>query len=152
MNSVGESLSVDLAGDETWLDERGVLLHIGPPKTGTTALQSSLFAARAQLKQQGFRYPIRKENGRRSTQHGYAGAALMGLRRQGTDSVESLDVWDNFVQKVETRPNRALLSAELFSDSRPDHIEKIVADLGPDDLQVLVTLRPLSGLLASTWQ
>ncbi len=76
----------------------------------------------------------------------------MGLRRQGTDSVESLDVWDNFVQKVETRPNRALLSAELFSDSRPDHIEKIVADLGPDDLQVLVTLRPLSGLLASTWQ
>ena len=34
-----------------------VLLHIGPPKTGTTALQHSLAQARPQLKAQGVLYP-----------------------------------------------------------------------------------------------
>ncbi len=137
---------------KTWLSDRGILLHIGPPKTGTTALQSSLFAARFPLNEQGLRYPIRKEKGRRLTQHGYAAAALMGLQRQGASSVESLNVWDALVRKVHNRPDRALLSAELFADAQPEHIEKITSDLGTSNLQVLITLRPLSNMLASTWQ
>lgn len=33
-------------------------VHIGLPKTGTTSIQEFLFANHAQLKQQGYLYPV----------------------------------------------------------------------------------------------
>lgn len=155
MNEAARSTQVPLTTlptDESWLQPGGVLLHIGPPKTGTTALQTAQFAARRELAEQGFRYPVRKDRGRLANQHGYAGAALMGWKRQGADSVESIEVWNNLVRKVHRRDDRALLSSELFAQFQAEHIARAVADFGREDLQVLITLRPLASLLASTWQ
>ncbi|MCH9719583.1 MAG: hypothetical protein K0U60_06905 [Actinomycetia bacterium] len=135
-----------------WLQPGGVLLHVGPPKTGTTALQTAQFAARRELAEQGFRYPVRKDRGRLVNQHGYAGAALMGRQRQGVDSVEPIAVWEALVRKVQRRDDRALLSSEFFAEFEPEHIARAIEDFGSEDLQVLITLRPLASLLASTWQ
>ena len=42
------------------LPEDGLLLHVGPHKTGTTAVQSAFFAASSTLREHGVRYPGRK--------------------------------------------------------------------------------------------
>lgn len=144
----GDRSTAVVAADRQWLPSRGVLLHIGPPKTGTTALQTSLAAARSDLAEQGVLYP----GGGRHTQHGHAAAAVLRRRRAGAPEVDSIDVWTRFARKVSRRSDRAFLSAELFADARDEHIERILADLGPSDVKVLITLRPLESLLASTWQ
>ena len=155
MNESADTPAAPLTATPTtapWLQPGGVLLHVGPPKTGTTALQTAQFAARRELADQGFRYPVRKDRGRLINQHGYAGAALMGRQRQGADSVEPIAVWETLVGKVQRRNDRALLSSELFAEFEPEHIARAIDDFGSEDLQVLITLRPLASLLASTWQ
>src|SRR5207247_2440901 len=47
---------------------------------------------------------------------------------------------------------RVLLSSEFFADVEADRIPRIADDLGRERLHVVVTLRPLSRLLASQWQ
>ncbi len=136
------------APTERWLPSRGVLLHVGPPKTGTTALQTSLRAARDVLETQGIRYPVRG----RMSQHGRAAGALLGRRMAGSTDVEPESSWRRVTRQVARRPDRAVVSSELFADLTEDHIPRAVAELGGDDVHVLVTLRPLESLLASVWQ
>src|SRR3954452_14461676 len=40
-----------------WLPARGLLLHIGPHKTGTTTIQNQLAAGRRRLHRRGIVYP-----------------------------------------------------------------------------------------------
>lgn len=132
----------------SWLPERGVLLHIGPPKTGTTALQTAWSAAREDLAGQGILYPVRG----RSTQHGRAAGALLGRRMAGRTDVEPRETWDRLRRRVARREDRAIVSSELFADLTGDHIEEAISGLGGSEVHVLITLRPLESLLASVWQ
>ena len=50
--------------DDLLLPPRARLLHIGPPKTGSTALQTAAAAHRAQLLAEGVRYPGRRKSQR----------------------------------------------------------------------------------------
>lgn len=136
------------ATHEPWLPRHGVLLHVGPPKTGTTALQTSLAAARETLLEQGFSYPGRG----RSTQHGKAAGALLGRRMAGRQEVEPIGTWQRLTRRVAAREDRAIVSSELFADLTADHIPSAVTGLGGDDVHILITLRPLESLLSSVWQ
>lgn len=46
-------------GADLRLPEQGLLLHVGPHKTGTTAIQGALLETQAELARHGVVYPLR---------------------------------------------------------------------------------------------
>jgi nicotinamidase-related amidase len=128
--------------------EGSVLLHIGPPKTATTQLQAALFAARHGLPAHGVRHAggsrhpaaaIHAVLGRKSA---FAGGKVPPISR-----------WNALAREVRRAGEpRVIVSSEFLADALPEHIERIVADLSPRDVHVVVTLRPLAQILPSQWQ
>lgn len=127
------------------LPERAVLVHIGPYKTGTTAIQSSLHEHRDQLAAQGVTYPGRYHRQMRPSW------ALLGRSRVGEADVPERE-WDDLVDEVRSAPGRVVISSEDFASARPQHVRKVVDDLGIDRVHVLIVARRLDKLLPSAWQ
>ncbi|KQY50204.1 sulfotransferase family protein [Nocardioides sp. Root140] len=131
------------------LPEDAVLLHIGPHKTGTTAIQGILAAAREDLLEHAVTYP-----GRHGAHHGHARA----LRQHpagwtnDTEEVPSEKQWENFARKVRNTPGRVVVSSEFFAQSEPAEISRAVADLDPERLHVLIAARNPGSIALSTWQ
>ena len=141
-------MDVSEVASPRWLADRGILLHVGPPKTGTTALQSALAAAAPELAAIGVTYPVTLP----TTQHGRAAAALLERKLAGSTQVQPIESWTRLVRRADRRSDRMVISSELFADLQPHHIAKVVEDLDHRHLQVLITLRPLEAVLSSTWQ
>ncbi|MCH9815773.1 MAG: hypothetical protein K0U64_04880 [Actinomycetia bacterium] len=133
---------------DSWLPPRGVLLHIGPRKTGTTALQSAIAAARPELRQQGIIYPGKV------AQHIQAAGAVQQRSLIGMARGEKADmsVWDDLVAEVAERDDKAIVSSENFGSAVPEIIPKIINDLGGPQVKVLITIRPIGEMLPSLWQ
>lgn len=125
-----------------------MLLHIGPHKTGTTALQSAFEASRAALRAAGVVAVPGK------LQRMGAGAITqrtLGGMELGTFPNER--IWAQLCKRVtRAADRRVLVSSELFSDAKDPMIPEIVDGLGAERVRVLVTVRPLEKLLPSTWQ
>ena len=125
------------------------LLHIGLPKTGTTALQSTAQAKREQLRELGVRYPGGGMN------HREAVSALME-RRWGWigpgAKVPPMRHWDRLMAEIEADQERRIwISHEFASESDDATAWKFADALGPR-LHIAITLRPFSAILASSWQ
>lgn len=123
------------------------LLHIGPHKTGTTALQAAFHESRDSLESQGVHYA-----GERT--HSMV-AAMAAAARQTLPTLSSaaVDEWHALVEEVKTaRAPRVVLSSEFFADASAERAAEIVRLLGGDDVHVVVTLRPLVRILSSQWQ
>jgi len=123
------------------------LLHIGFPKTGTSALQSSLQAARDRLPSLGVVYP-----GTGRYQRAASIAAIGATPRIGDKKPERRD-WETLVDQVEAAgPHRVIVSSEWFCEADDEAARTIVDGLGGDTVHVVVTLRPLTKILPSSWQ
>ena len=123
----------------TFLESGEVLVHIGPPKTGTTALQQSLAAARRQMRGQGCCTPGRSSRigPRHARRWAFRPPPIHPTRRSLPE------VWERFAQRVGRRKDRAVVSSEQFADASPELVAKIVGDLGgPDRVRVLLTAPP----------
>ena len=129
------------------LPEGTRLLHIGPPKTGTTTIQGAFHEARERSLAQGVRYAG-------SSQHS-AVAVLAGIGRPSFKDGEappSRRYWNALRKEVRgAREPRVVISSEFFADADADAIPRIVDELG-GGLQVVLTLRPLGRILPSQWQ
>ncbi len=81
----------------SFLQSGEVLLHIGPPKTGTTALQHSLAQARPQLKAQGVLYP-----GGKKPSHWTPSCSALGIATTAhpADPAVPPQVWQDFVARI----------------------------------------------------
>jgi hypothetical protein len=124
-----------------------VLLHIGPYKTGTTALQGAFHNGREALEAHGAHYA---GAGRQPML-----AALAMTERPGRrgDPKATERHWRDLVDDVKAaRGKRVLVSSEFFSDAKPDVIERVVEGLGGPKVHVIVTLRPLAKIMPSQWQ
>ena len=129
------------------LPEGTRLLHIGPPKTGTTSLQSALFAARPALLAQGVRHAGRARNSASAAQ-AITGRSSMFIGGE----VPPISRWERLVHEVQHAPEpRVIISSEFFADAQPDAIRRIVDALDPDRIHVAVTVRPLASILTSQW-
>lgn len=130
------------------IPENGVLLHIGPFKTGTTAIQEALAASRPVLVDHGVTYPGTQLHTR---------AAMSAIRHtfgwsdRGGGTAPRRD-WRELLAEVHATSGRIVISSEFFCLAKPRHIERVCRQLEQDRVQVLVTLRPLGLLLPSTWQ
>ena len=96
----------------TFLESGEVLVHIGPPKTGTTALQQSMAAARRQMRGQGCCTPGRSSRigPRHARRWAFRPPPIHPTRR-------SLPKWERFAQRVGRRKDRAVVSSEQFADA-----------------------------------
>jgi hypothetical protein len=127
--------------------EHGILLHIGPHKTGTTAIQGALAASRSELLQNhGILYP-----GATLAHNRQAVSAL--LRSPTAEGAEpSRRRWENLLTVVRAHTGRTVISSEVFCEASDDAARRIIEDLGSERLRVVITLRPLEKLLPSNWQ
>lgn len=133
----------------SFLGSGEVLLHIGPPKTGTTALQHSMAQARPRMKDQGVLYPGKKYS------HWTPSCAALGISTTAhpADPPVPPEVWQRFTARVARRKDRAVVSSEQFADADSSLAARIVDDLGgPASVRILLTLRPLALILPSSWQ
>ena len=126
-----------------------ILLHLGFHKTGTTALQSAFAASRPELLEHGVLYP-----GRRRSHHPAAMAMTKrtwGVGREGGWDPDPRD-WDRLARAAVRHPGRVLISSESFALTPDESAAQMVADLGPERVHVVFTMRPVAALLSSSWQ
>ncbi|EST38970.1 hypothetical protein N566_04625 [Streptomycetaceae bacterium MP113-05] len=139
----------------------GRILHIGPHKTGTTALQGAFHTARERLAAHGVLYPGT------ARQPVSAALAKIGVEfpgPSGTPVREHLDVflqrerpraerWEKLCAEVAAaEEKRVVISTEYFSNAGDEAAHDVVQELGGDRLHVVVTLRSLLKILPSQWQ
>lgn len=125
----------------------GILLHIGPHKTGTTAIQTALLAVESELAAVGVLVPDDSTVYRGVT-------ALTGARRGDMEpgTVPARDTWAGLDTWVRERPeNRLAISSEWFDDCTTEMITMLRESWG-DRIRVLITIRPLEKIFPSTWQ
>ncbi len=89
-----------------------VYLHIGLPKTGTTYLQSVLWANKPQLVEQGVLLP-----GNSSRQHMQASVVVREHPGLPNRAPEVREAWDRIVEEVNEWPETALISHEFFGSA-----------------------------------
>jgi hypothetical protein len=123
------------------------LLHIGPPKTGTTALQYAFHATRRECREQGVRYAGITH------QPAKAARAAMGIKDPLLGTPPSKMFWRFLLWEVRrASEKRVIISSESFARAPAEAIERIVTDLDPKRIHIVVTLRPLARILPSQWQ
>ncbi len=123
------------------------LLHIGPHKTGTSAIQGALYLARGRLAAQGVVYP---GQGRTILWPILAVTGQPPLRGEPTPKIS---YWENLTSQIAaTGDQRVVLSSEFFSQADDATVRRVVTDLGGDRVHVVVTLRSLTRILPSQWQ
>jgi hypothetical protein len=124
-----------------------IVLHIGPPKTGTTAVQAAFHACRHEVARQGVHYAGRRRHSIAAVQAALGGRSIRG------DATPPLAAWHRLRDEIRSsRAGRIVLSSEFFADAKPDRIRAVVEELGRDRVQVVVTLRPLARIIPSQWQ
>jgi hypothetical protein len=124
-----------------------VYLHVGLPKTATTYLQTILWTNRDVLEQQGVRLP-----GHSRRAHLWASrvvrehpAYLNAPERQRT-------AWDRLRADIAAWHGSALISHEFFAAASAEQVTRIVADLAPAEVHLVLTGREPLGLFTASWQ
>ena len=127
-----------------------VIVHAGFHKTGTTALQSALFAVSDKLEKRGFTYP---HVGGKA--HHKAIYSLMekgwGWEDRGGNPVDPKK-WPELVKKVRRAKETVIISSEFLCELNEAQIAKFKSDLGIDDVTIYFTLRPLLKIVPSAYQ
>ncbi|AKH82099.1 hypothetical protein AA958_07485 [Streptomyces sp. CNQ-509] len=123
------------------------LLHIGPHKTGTTALQAAFHQARDTLREHGVVYagPGRQ-----------AKDPAVAIARKDPTAAER-EPWEAFCREAaEAGDLRFFASSEFFATASADAARRAVKELagagGVSGVHVVVTLRPLRKIMPSHWQ
>ncbi len=125
-------------------------LHVGPPKTGTTYLQSGWRQQRQRLAAAGLLYPGSDP----ADQFRACVVALdhqvfvprMDAHRAGT--------WDRFRAEIDGHDGDALLSSEFYARAEPETAARIVRQLKEvsDEVHVLINARDLGRQVLAAWQ
>jgi hypothetical protein len=124
----------------------GLLLHIGPQKTGSTSIQESLHNAREELVGHGVFYPGP------FPRQVEAGWAILGGSPLGRTEPR-MEAWHELVEELRASTlSRRILSNEDLSRGDDAVVERIVTDLGVDNIQLLYVARRFDQLLPSHWQ
>jgi hypothetical protein len=128
------------------LPEGTRLLHIGPPKTGTTTIQAAFHAEVRALVPLGVHYAGRTRHSRRAV------FAVTGRRWLGGEP-PPITEWTSLVAEIRaSSAPRVVLSSEAFAQADESQIRRVIDDLDAARVHVVVTLRPLASILPSSWQ
>ena len=121
------------------------MLHIGPQKTGTTALQVALHQTRAELREHGVAYPGKGTRPRK------ASWSLLGM--PDGSPAPPLKHWHAFCREVEAAGDaRVCISTEDWARTDLDGASAVVDGVGGGRPHVVATARRLDKLFPSQWQ
>ena len=125
-----------------------VFVHIGLPKTATTYLQTIVWSARDQLRSEGLLLP-----GVDRRDHLWASRVVREETiAPGFFHDRTASSWDRLRAEIEAWPGRALVSHEFFAAATAEQAARVVAELAPARVHVVVTAREPLGLFAAGWQ
>ncbi|HEX5861144.1 MAG TPA: hypothetical protein VFY58_04835 [Nocardioides sp.] len=122
-----------------------VFVHPGPLKTGTTYLQSLLYANRASFLAQGL--TIVGDQG----SHYRAANDLMRRKALLTSQVPR-GAWNRTRAAVLRAPGDAVMSCERYSLFRAEHVGRLLQDFAGREVHVVLTLRDPVAVLPARWQ
>lgn len=121
------------------------LLHVGLPKTGTTALQRTAAQQRPELLRQGVLYPGKRFN------HRKAGYAFEGRAMAWGATPPSRGAWTRVLAEIRAdRTSRVWLDNESWYDLPADRAAQLLDELG-GEVHAVLTLRSISAQLSSSW-
>ena len=136
-----------MAPDDLTLEAGARLLHIGPHKTGTSAIQGAFHLARGRLAEYDVVYAGTGRQPMRPALAVTGRPAMLGEARP------EMAHWDKLVQDVRAAgDHRVVISSEFFADGDDEAARRVVAELGGPRAHVVVTLRPLARIMPSQWQ
>lgn len=124
-----------------------VYFHVGLPKTGTTYLQSILWANKGRLEEHGLLIP-----GGSSRQHMWASGVVRQDQNMVRRGGQALRAWDDLVAESAEWPGRVLISHEFFAGASTEQARAALADLAPADVHLVVTARDTLSMVTSYWQ
>lgn len=130
------------------LPSDAILLHIGPHKTGTTALQGVLADAREDMAAQGVLYP-----GEGGAHHLAARAVTANPSgwKNDNQAAESWR-WHRLCNLTRAHEGRVVISSEFFALASEAQRKRIVDGLGTERLHVVIAARNPGSIALSTWQ
>lgn len=123
------------------------ILHAGFHKTGTTALQNSLFDKQESLATSGINYPS-------LDQHSAAwglNKAMWGWGDRGGKRFSDVE-WGRFVRRANAEKDTFLASSEFFCEANEANIRRIKAEITAAEKQIIFTMRPLASIFTSQYQ
>jgi len=127
-----------------------LFLHVGTPKTGTTYLQSVIWANKPTLRAQGVLLPLE-----RVRDHFF----LSNLGRDDEEDVANmpqrgLTAWDRMLDEVRAWPGDVLISHELFAMTKTERAPWVIESLTSvaDELHLVITARDLARQVPAEWQ
>ena len=140
-------MSVSEVGPGLLLPEGAHLLHIGPQKTGSTAIQATLHAQRAELREHGVVYP---GPGMRPVR---AVGAGLGFSTPRGSPAPSQRAWRALLRQLEEAQGlRVCVSHEGFGRATDDQARRVVESLGGARPHVVAVARRYDRLMPSQWQ
>lgn len=116
---------------------RRLVLHVGAMKSGTTFIQSRLFAHRETLLERGVRVPGRQWRSQV--------LAVQQLLRGGGP------MWDRHAAGIREHPGTSVVTSELLGPATPEAARRLVASVGVR-VEVVVTARDLNRSIPAMWQ
>jgi hypothetical protein len=127
-----------------------VFLHVGTPKTGTTYLQSVLWANKETLKKQGVLLPLNHV----SDHYALSTIARDAVRRPGAGRVATSGAWDRMRTELTDWKRDALISHELFAVCTAERAAWTTAQLAEvsSEVHIVVTARDLARQVPAEWQ
>jgi len=125
---------------------RKLILHIGPPKTGTSSLQETLFQHRDQLLAHGYNYPGFGRHAKMQVLPGHHGIPDL-LRRENQMPP---GVLDNL--KLVPEDHTVVFSSENFAHMNSIQVRTLIESLQPAEVEVIYYVRRWDQLLPSAWQ
>ncbi len=126
---------------------RRVFVHVGLPKTGTSSIQRTLWLSQQRLAQQGVAVP--------GEHHSVQRRAVWDLigRRVGPDEPLVPGSWRALVDQIQSGTDpTVVLSEEFLVHARRSHVRRVVRDLRPAEVHIVITIRDLTRVIGSMWQ
>ena len=133
------------------MSEKQLILHVGFHKSGTTALQESLFAQRKDLERQGVLYPSVGWQAHHRVAWALAGKRWGWKGRGGKTT--PYNTWIRMLVRIKaSRADKVVLSSEFFTELPTEKIKQLQKQIKGRKIKVLFTIRPLVKLLGSSYQ
>jgi hypothetical protein len=127
-----------------------LVIHAGFHKSGTTALQTSLFDQRRHLLENGILYPACESTGHHRAAWSLTRRAWGWTGRGGTTTPPS--VWSRLARSVRQHSGISVISSEFLTDCDAPAMRQLLKDTAAARNSVFFTLRPLVKILPSSYQ
>ncbi|MGI8993766.1 MAG: hypothetical protein ACR2FP_05635 [Nocardioidaceae bacterium] len=129
---------------------RQLFLHVGTPKTGTSYLQSVIWANEQALKHAGLLLPLGS-----AREHFYlSNVARDAVRAKAAMPRAGQTAWARLLEQLEGWDSDALISHELFTAVPPERITWVRQEFAKvsDSLHIIVTARDFARQVPAEWQ